>query len=75
MRFLAALSAQHGASQARRQALKARARQAERARCTRQLIRRGGVLAAWGVEMPEPVEAPLRDATATATGRWPGAGR
>ncbi len=54
---------------ARPQALEARTRQAERKRRTRQLIQLGGVLAAWGFDTPEQVEATLREATATVAGR------
>jgi len=66
---IAALKRREAQLKARRQALEARARQAERKRRTRQLIRLGGVLAAWGVDTPEQAEALLRDLTATATGR------
>ncbi len=66
---IAALRAREEQLKARRQALEARARQAERKRRTRQLIQLGGVLAAWGFDTPEQVEATLREATATAAGR------
>lgn len=66
---IAALRQREVQLKARRQALEARARQAERKRRTRQLIQLGGVLAAWGVETPEQVEALLHGAAATATGR------
>ena len=65
----AALQRREAQLKARRQALKARAREAERTRRTRQLIRLGGVLAAWVVETLEQAEALLHDAAATATGR------
>ena len=66
---IAALRKREAQLKARRQALEARARQAERKRRTRQLIRLGGVLAAWGVETPKQAEALLREAVTTATGR------
>lgn len=46
--------------QARKQALEAQARQKARKERTRRLIQMGGVLAAWGLERPDQVEALLR---------------
>ncbi len=66
---IAALRAREEQLKARRQALEARARQAERKRRTRQLIQLGGVLAVWGFDTPEQVEATLREVAATAAGR------
>ncbi len=66
---IAALRAREEQLKARRQALEARARQAERKRRTRQLIQLGGVLAAWGFDTPEQVEATLQELAATAAGR------
>ncbi len=66
---IAALRQREAQLKARRQALEARARQAERKRRTRRLIQLGGVLAAWGVDTPEQVEALLRELSATAAGR------
>ena len=85
---IAALRTREEQLKARRQALEARARQQERKRRTRQLIQLGGVLAAWGFDTPEQVEATLQELSATAagrrrlaargvrrTGRWPGGDR
>ncbi len=66
---IAALRVREEQLKARRQALEARARQAERKRRTRQLIQLGGVLAAWGFDTPEQVEAVLQELSATAAGR------
>ena len=66
---IATLRRKEAQLKARRQALEARARQAERKRRTRQLIQLGGVLAAWGFDTPEQVEGLLREVTATAAGR------
>ncbi len=62
---IATLRAKEEQLKARRQALEARARQAERKRRTRQLIQLGGVLAAWGFDTPEQVEALLQEITAS----------
>ncbi len=87
MERIAALRAREEQLKARRQALEARARQQERKRRTRQLIQLGGVLAAWGFDTPEQVEAVVQEVAASVagrrrlatrgvrhTGRWPAEG-